>query len=277
MHFGPCPSRACACCQSRFTSTAHQFTTRSAVPSPPVARSRSLTFRFLLDGVEYGQVRHAFWKRTVAPDRPEGHVGRAGAVLVCGSITVHKSLGRNSPAGPNIRASGPTKSALRMAFAWYMEGKRLANDEYGPLRPPVAAPPGRRLAATGGAWHIMTRNGTARVGGVGGVRRRKEPRDHALNTSRGPASWHQDHSKMLLPSAILCHFWANIGPWRFEVSAFVFCFPNDWRSAKPFDASPPPDIGGLRGDVMRSDASRRSGRTKTLSISSHQYPGTVRD
>ncbi len=44
MHCGPCPSQACDCCQSLFMSTAHRFSTRLAVPSPPVASSRSLSF-----------------------------------------------------------------------------------------------------------------------------------------------------------------------------------------------------------------------------------------
>ncbi len=49
MHRGSFPSQACACCQSLFISTAHQFTTRLAVPSPPVARWRSLALcRFFL-------------------------------------------------------------------------------------------------------------------------------------------------------------------------------------------------------------------------------------
>ena len=51
--------------------------------------------------------------------------------------TVHKSLGRNSPAGLNIRASGPTESARRMAFAWYIESKLnvfvMATEEKAPV------------------------------------------------------------------------------------------------------------------------------------------------
>jgi hypothetical protein len=68
----------------------------------------------------------------------------------------------------------------------------------------------RRLAATGGIWHIMTRNGTAREGGVGGVRRRKAPRDHALDTFRARRVGTKTIRTKLLPSAILCHFSADI-------------------------------------------------------------------
>ena len=83
------------------------------------------------------------------------------------------------PQYPLIGTDGKrTEHGIRMIYRG--QGVRL----HGPLRPPVAARPGRRLAATGGIWHIVTRNGTAREGGVGVVRRRKAPRDYALDTSR---------------------------------------------------------------------------------------------
>jgi outer membrane murein-binding lipoprotein Lpp len=80
MHCSPCPSQAFNCCPSLFVSPVQQSTTRRAVPRP--AAARLALGRSVLDSTHKSRASYAFRKRTVAPDRPEGHVGRPGAVHV---------------------------------------------------------------------------------------------------------------------------------------------------------------------------------------------------
>jgi hypothetical protein len=98
MHCGPYPPQTCACSRSLFVSTAHQFTTRQAVPLPPVVRSPSLALS-VLGRLEHGQVGHAFWKRTVAPDRPAEHVGHRPVRVLATVCNLAQRSGPTSPGG----------------------------------------------------------------------------------------------------------------------------------------------------------------------------------
>ncbi len=122
MHCGASPSQACACSQSLAMSTLHQFTTRLAVPSLPVARSRSRSVS-VLDGAGYGQ---------------DFQVPRRG---ISGSSDANERIPRPIPGNAMpMAAPQALQSCSKLSFLARLENRRKPNTGGG-IRTHTELPP----------------------------------------------------------------------------------------------------------------------------------------
>ncbi len=125
MQCSRCQSQASNCCRSLFVSPSQQFTTRSAVPSPSAARLRGLVLS-VLDRADNDRAGYAFRKRTVAPARPEGHVGRADALHVLATLP-HGEDETADCAGPAARPRSAHMRSRSFAARGFPPGSLTAS------------------------------------------------------------------------------------------------------------------------------------------------------
>ena len=93
---------------------------QSVNPAFPQESSRH-AFTGGIEKIGLGHPRSLRFPRSIQRKPPRRGDGGSTRTLGPSPTTVHTSLGRNSPAGLNIRTSGPTESTLRVAFACYIE------------------------------------------------------------------------------------------------------------------------------------------------------------